>query len=81
MAVGVAVVVVVTGSAAGAAVTLSTPSSASQPAASTRSAGPHVPTQRPLLAVVGASFSAGVGAGRPDQAWPQDLARITLSQK
>jgi lysophospholipase L1-like esterase len=25
---------------------------------------------------VGASFSAGVGAGHPDQAWPQDLARI-----
>jgi acyl-CoA thioesterase I len=76
MAVGVAAVVVVTGSAAGAAVTLSTPSSASQPAASTRTAGPHAPAKRPLLAVVGASFSAGVGAGRPDQAWPQDLARI-----
>jgi lysophospholipase L1-like esterase len=29
-----------------------------------------------LLAVVGASFSAGVGAGRPDHAWPEDLARI-----
>src|SRR6202012_5544279 len=76
MAVGVAAVVVVTGSAAGAAVTLSTPSSASQPAISTRTAGPHAPAKRPLLAVVGASFSAGVGAGRPDQAWPQDLARI-----
>ena len=31
---------------------------------------------RPLLAVVGASFSAGVGAGRPSDAWPQDLARM-----
>jgi lysophospholipase L1-like esterase len=31
---------------------------------------------RPLLAVVGASFSAGVGAGRPSDAWPEDLARI-----
>jgi acyl-CoA thioesterase-1 len=31
---------------------------------------------RPLLAVVGASFSAGVGAGSPQDAWPQDLARI-----
>ena len=32
--------------------------------------------QRPLLAVVGASFSAGVGAGSPDHAWPADLARL-----
>ena len=31
---------------------------------------------RPLLAVVGASFSAGVGAARPSDAWPQDLARM-----
>jgi len=31
---------------------------------------------RPLLAVIGASFSAGVGAGRPGLAWPADLARI-----
>ena len=31
---------------------------------------------RPLLAVVGASFSAGVGAGHPGDAWPEDLARI-----
>ena len=31
---------------------------------------------RPLLAVVGASFAAGVGAGQPDHAWPQDLARL-----
>ena len=33
-------------------------------------------TARPLLAVVGASFSAGVGAGHPGDAWPEDLARI-----
>lgn len=30
----------------------------------------------PLIAVVGASFSAGVGAGNRQDAWPQDLARI-----
>lgn len=32
--------------------------------------------QPPLLAVIGASFSAGVGAGRHSDAWPEDLARI-----
>ncbi|MEA2280443.1 MAG: acyl-CoA thioesterase [Solirubrobacteraceae bacterium] len=31
---------------------------------------------RPLLAVVGASVSAGVGAGNLQHAWPQDLARM-----
>jgi lysophospholipase L1-like esterase len=31
---------------------------------------------RPVLAVLGASFSAGVGAGTPEQAWPADLGRI-----
>jgi acyl-CoA thioesterase I len=30
---------------------------------------------RPLLAVVGASFSAGVGAGSPRNAWPEVVAR------
>jgi lysophospholipase L1-like esterase len=30
---------------------------------------------RPLLAVVGASFSAGVGAGNRRDAWPADLGR------
>ena len=29
-----------------------------------------------VLAVVGASFSAGVGAGSPGRAWPADLGRI-----
>jgi acyl-CoA thioesterase-1 len=33
---------------------------------------PHAPT----LAVVGASFSAGVGAGAPERAWPADLGRL-----
>ncbi|MGB9185026.1 MAG: SGNH/GDSL hydrolase family protein [Solirubrobacteraceae bacterium] len=33
-------------------------------------------SSRPLLAVVGASFSAGVGARDCYHAWPQDLARI-----
>lgn len=32
--------------------------------------------RRPLLAVIGASFSAGVGAGSPRFAWPNDLARM-----
>jgi lysophospholipase L1-like esterase len=31
---------------------------------------------RPLLAVIGASVSAGVGPGAAAQAWPQDLARM-----
>jgi lysophospholipase L1-like esterase len=30
----------------------------------------------PVLAVVGASFSAGVGAGGPERAWPAGLGRI-----
>ncbi|HWC78566.1 MAG TPA: SGNH/GDSL hydrolase family protein [Pseudonocardiaceae bacterium] len=30
----------------------------------------------PLLAVVGASFSAGTGPGNPDLAWPEELARM-----
>jgi lysophospholipase L1-like esterase len=30
---------------------------------------------RPLLAVIGASFSAGVGAGSPGNAWPEAAAR------
>jgi acyl-CoA thioesterase-1 len=32
--------------------------------------------ERPLLAVVGASFSAGVGARNRRDAWPEDLARM-----
>jgi lysophospholipase L1-like esterase len=32
--------------------------------------------RRPLLAVVGASFSAGVGAGSRHRAWPEDLGRL-----
>ena len=45
---------------------------ASRPPATGNSRG----SARPLLAVIGASFSAGVGAGRPSDAWPEDLARI-----
>src|SRR5690348_17206972 len=30
----------------------------------------------PTLAVVGASFSAGVGAGTPTRAWPAALGRL-----
>lgn len=32
-------------------------------------------TLRPLLAVLGASFAAGIGASSPSLAWPEDLAR------
>ncbi|HWD76735.1 MAG TPA: SGNH/GDSL hydrolase family protein [Solirubrobacteraceae bacterium] len=32
--------------------------------------------RRPLLAVVGASVSAGVGAGHRHDAWPEDLGRL-----
>lgn len=35
-----------------------------------------LPSKTPLLAVVGASFSAGVGATSPRLAWPEDLARL-----
>jgi acyl-CoA thioesterase-1 len=31
---------------------------------------------RPLLAVIGASFSAGIGAGTRHHAWPEDLGRL-----
>lgn len=33
---------------------------------------PHAPT----LAVVGASFAAGIGASSPEHAWPADLGRL-----
>ena len=76
LAAGVLALVAVSGGAAGAAVTLSAPASSGQPPTHAVAVGSPAPTQRPLLAVVGASFSAGVGASHPDQAWPQDLARI-----
>jgi lysophospholipase L1-like esterase len=63
------------GGGAAAAVTLAdSPASGQQV---TVAAPRHAQTgQRPLLAVVGASFSAGVGAGPRDHAWPEDLARM-----
>jgi lysophospholipase L1-like esterase len=76
LAAGVLALVAVSGGAAGAAVTLSAPASSAQPPTHAVAVGSPAPAQRPLLAVVGASFSAGVGAGRPHQAWPEDLARI-----
>jgi acyl-CoA thioesterase I len=76
VAAGVLAVVAVTGGAAGAAVTLNTPSSASHQSQPVQHAVAPAHSDRPLLAVVGASFSAGVGAGQPDRAWPEDLARI-----
>jgi acyl-CoA thioesterase I len=74
MTLGVAALVLATGGAAGAAVTLTAPATGGRPLTTSGAAG--APAQRPLLAVVGASFSAGVGAGHPDRAWPEDLARI-----
>jgi acyl-CoA thioesterase I len=44
------------------------------PAASHQAAS-TAPAGRPLLVVVGASFTAGVGGG-PTHAWPQDLAHM-----
>jgi acyl-CoA thioesterase I len=72
IATGVLAVAAVTGGAVAAATTVGNSSASSQQT----TASPQHARQRPLLAVVGASFSAGVGAGRPDHAWPQDLARI-----
>jgi lysophospholipase L1-like esterase len=76
MTLGVAALVLATGGAAGAAVTLTAPAPGGQHLTTSGITSAPRPAQRPLLAVVGASFSAGVGAGHPDQAWPQDLARI-----
>jgi acyl-CoA thioesterase-1 len=76
MTLGVAALVLATGGAAGAAVTLTAPTTGGQHLTISGTASSPAPAQRPLLAVVGASFSAGVGAGHPDQAWPEDLARI-----
>jgi lysophospholipase L1-like esterase len=42
----------------------------------TGSRNPAGAGRRPLLAVVGASFSAGVGAGSRHHAWPEDLGRL-----
>jgi acyl-CoA thioesterase I len=44
-------------------------------AAGPTSAPNTVTAQRPILAVVGASISDGVGASKPDDAWPQVLAQ------
>jgi lysophospholipase L1-like esterase len=76
MAAGALALVVVTGGAAAAAVTFSAPASPSQQATKAVAVSPPAHAEKPLLAVVGASFSAGVGAGQPDRAWPEDLARI-----
>lgn len=36
----------------------------------------HNPARRPLMVVIGASFSVGVGAGSSRLAWPEDMARL-----
>jgi lysophospholipase L1-like esterase len=72
VATGALVLVAATGGAVAAAATV-TGSPGSGPRV-TLAAPKHTP--RPLLAVVGASFSAGVGAGHRDHAWPEDLARL-----
>jgi lysophospholipase L1-like esterase len=49
------------------------PTSPVSTAADVQFAGPpHAPT----VAVVGASFAAGIGAGAPNRAWPADLGRL-----
>jgi acyl-CoA thioesterase I len=75
MATGVLALVAIAGGSAAAAITLAgSPASGQQVTA----AAPQraKPGPRPLLAVIGASFSAGVGAGNREHAWPEDLARI-----
>jgi lysophospholipase L1-like esterase len=69
LATGALALAAMTGGAVGAAFALANPAASSQQATAVGAA-------RPLLAVVGASFSAGVGAGQPDHAWPEDLARL-----
>jgi acyl-CoA thioesterase-1 len=79
LATGALALVAAAGGAAGATVALgSSPASGQQATAAVapRSPARTAPVARPLLAVVGASFSAGVGAGQPGHAWPEDLARI-----
>ena len=72
VATGVLALAVAGGSAAAAITLAGSPASGQQVTV----AAPRHPAQRPLLAVVGASFSAGVGAGNRAHAWPEDLARI-----
>jgi lysophospholipase L1-like esterase len=72
VATGVLALAAAAGSAAAAVTLAGSPASGQQVTV----AAPRHPAQRPLLAVVGASFSAGVGAGNREHAWPEDLARI-----
>ena len=72
VATGVLALAAAGGSAAAAITLAGSPASGQQVTV----AAPRHPAQRPLLAVVGASFSAGVGAGNREHAWPEDLARI-----
>jgi acyl-CoA thioesterase I len=73
---GVLALVAVAGGSAAAAVTLADSPASGQQVTVAAPQGPRHPAQRPLLAVVGASFSAGVGAGNREHAWPEDLARM-----
>jgi len=85
--IGLALVLCVAGGVAGAAAAFGGPAPVPQrPGAESResralperSGYPAHPGDgaRPLLAVVGASIAAGVGAGHRIDAWPEDLARI-----
>jgi lysophospholipase L1-like esterase len=59
-----------------AAVGLSAAAEPPVPTVAAAAVRPVQPAQpRPLLAVIGASFSAGVGAGSPGNAWPEVVAR------
>ena len=71
LAAGALALVAATGGAVAAATTLGNAPASGQQVTAAPQRHP-----RPLLAVVGASFSAGVGAGHPDHAWPADLARL-----
>jgi acyl-CoA thioesterase I len=76
MATGALALVAATGGAVGATVALGSSPASGQRAAVAAAPQSPKPSVRPLLAVVGASFSAGVGAGQPGHAWPEDLARL-----
>jgi acyl-CoA thioesterase I len=76
MATGALAIVAATGGAVGATVALASSPASGQPATAAATPRSPRPSARPLLAVVGASFSAGVGAGQPGHAWPEDLARL-----
>jgi lysophospholipase L1-like esterase len=74
---GALVLVAVVGGTAGVAAGHTVASSPAQPGKPGQLSQQRGQQRRqPLLAVAGASFAAGVGAGHPGDAWPEDLARM-----